>query len=213
MRLHSYYRSSSAWRVRIVLNLKKVEHQIVPVDLSPGVSEQLGAAFLSQNPQGQVPVLELDDGALLTQSVAIVEYLEERFPEPPLLPRAPEDRARVRKLVEIVSSGIQPYQNLSLRRELATLGIENPEKLVQGYIRRGLEVLETEAPSTSGAFLAGDQVTLADAFLVPQLYASRRFGVATDPYPTLLRVERACEILPAFQAAHPSAQPDARPDP
>jgi maleylpyruvate isomerase len=208
IRLHSYYRSTSAWRVRIGLHLKRLAHEIVPVHLLGNAQHQ--SAFAAQNPMRQVPVLEIGDGAdtfRLTQSLAILEYLEERFPDPPLLPRELGFRARARELAELVNSGIQPLQNLDLRKRLHQAGVE-PDSIIQGYIQRGMEALERRAQETAGRFLVRDGVTFADILLVPQLYASNRFGVPTEAFPTLTRVGRECEALAAFQAAHPNAQPD-----
>jgi maleylpyruvate isomerase len=208
IRLHSYFRSSSAWRVRIALHLKGLAHEIVAVHL-PG-DEQHKASFATRNPMRQVPVLEIADGAEvfeLTQSMAILEYLEERFPEPPLLPASRNLRARVRELAELVNSGIQPLQNLDFRKTLQKAGVA-PDPIIQGYIRKGMEALERRAQETAGRFLVSDGVTFADILLVPQLYASNRFGVPVAGFPTLERVGRECEALAAFQAAHPNAQPD-----
>jgi maleylpyruvate isomerase len=212
IRLHSYYRSSSAWRVRIALHLKGLPHEIVPVHL-PG-NEQHQASFAAQNPMRQVPMLEIGEGASafrLTQSLAILEYLEERFPDPPLLPRDLVLRARARELAELVNSGIQPLQNLDLRKRLHEAGVD-PDPIIQGYIQRGMEALERRAQETAGRFLVGDSVTFADILLVPQLYASNRFGVPTAAFATLERVGRECDALPAFQAAHATAQPDYDPN-
>jgi len=210
VRLHSYFRSSSAWRVRIALAWKGITHELVPVHLVRGGGEQRKPEFLAKNPMAQVPVLEISEPGgtfRLTQSMAILEYLEERFPEPPLLPRDPEQRARVRELSELVNSGIQPLQNLVLRKALHQAGIA-PEPLVEKFITSGLQALEARAVSTAGRFLVSDSVTFADIYLVPQLHASARFGVDVFAFPTLRRVAEACEALPAFQAAHPNAQPD-----
>jgi maleylpyruvate isomerase len=155
-------------------------------------------------------MLELGEGAehfTLTQSLAILEYLEERFPDPPLLPQDISLRARARELAELVNSGIQPMQNLDFRKRLHKAGVE-PDPIIQGYIQRGMEALERRALETAGRFLVRDGVTFADILLVPQLYASNRFGVSTAAFPTLERVGRECETVAAFQAAHPNAQPD-----
>jgi maleylpyruvate isomerase len=163
---------------------------------------------------GQVPVLEVDgpNGPFrLTQSIAILEYLEETHPEPSLFPKTPELRARARELAEIVNSGIQPFQNLRLLREVKALGAD-AYPVTRSYIQTGLAALEQHATSTAGKFLIGDAVTIADVYLVPQLYAARRFSVPVEPYPTLLRIEAACGELPAFQSAHPNAQPDFDPN-
>jgi maleylpyruvate isomerase len=208
IRLHSYFRSTSAWRVRIALHLKGLAFETVAVQLSQ--SQQHQAAFAARNPMRQVPVLEIADGSEefhLTQSMAILEYLEERFPEPPLLPRDLGLRARSRELAELVNSGIQPLQNLDVRKTLEMAGAD-ADRIIRGYILKGMEALERRAKETAGRFLVRDSVTFADILLVPQLHASNRFGVPTEPFPTLERVGRECEAMVAFQAAHPNAQPD-----
>jgi maleylacetoacetate isomerase len=208
IRLYSYWRSSSAWRVRLGLAWKRVTHELVLVNLLRG--EQSEASFLERNPLAQVPVLEVSEGPglfRLTQSVAILEYLEERFPERPLLPAALDERARVRQLVEVVNAGTQPLQNLALRRTLEAANAD-ATRFVAGAITRGLGAMESIALDTAGQHLVRESVTLADIYLVPQLYVARRFGVDLEPYPTLRRVEAACAALAEFQSAHPNAQPD-----
>jgi maleylpyruvate isomerase len=214
MKLSSYWRSSSAWRVRIGLAYKGIEHELVFVHLLRDGGEQRRPDFAKKNPMAQVPVLEVDgpDGVFrLTQSMAILEYLEEVKPEPPLFPKVPELRARARELAEIVNSGIQPLQNLRFLREMQALGVDGLP-VTRGYIATGLAALERHAVAGARTFLMGDAVSIADVYLVPQLYAARRFGVELDPYPTLLRIEKACETLPAFQKAHANAQPDFDPN-
>jgi maleylpyruvate isomerase len=211
--LYSYFRSSSAWRVRIALALKGVPFELVPVHLARGGGEQHSPSFAARNALEQVPVLEVSDANgdfVLTQSIAILEYLEERFPEPPLLPKEPELRARVRQMAEIVNSGIQPFQNLGFQKILKAAGAD-PAPIVNSHITRGLAALEGIAKTTAGRFLVRDGVTFADTVLVPQLSAARRFGVDVEKFPTLLRVEAECVALPAFQAADPNAQPDFEP--
>jgi maleylpyruvate isomerase len=208
LRLHSYFRSSSAWRVRIALAFKGLPHELVPVPLLGGAQHE--GEFVARNPLEQVPVLEVFDGEAsftLTQSLAMLEYLEERFPEPRLLPAEPELRARARQLAEIVNSGIQPFQNLTFQKLLKAAGIE-PIPVARGYIERGLGALEAIAKTTAGRFLVRDGVTFADILLVPQLFAARRHAVDVEGFPTLRRVELECSALPAFEAAHPNAQPD-----
>jgi maleylpyruvate isomerase len=210
MRLYGYWRSSSAWRVRIALAYKDIACEIVPVHLVRGGGEQHLPAFLRHNPMGQVPVLELDGDSgpsYLSQSMAILEYLEEIRPEPPLLPADRMGRARARQLAEIVNSGTQPLQNLKLQQALRAAGLD-PGPLVRGFIATGLAALETLSTSTAGRFLVGDQPTFADVFLVPQLFAARRLQLDLAAFPTLLRIESTCADLPAFVAAHPDAQPD-----
>jgi maleylpyruvate isomerase len=213
MRLHSYWRSSSAWRVRIGLQLKGIPCEIVPVHLLRGGGEQFRAEFLGLNPLAQVPVLEVEGAGPggttfhLSQSMAILEYLDERHPTPPLLPRDPAGRARARQLAEVVNAGIQPFQNLRLQNAIKAAGAD-PKPLVKAFNADGLAALERLAAESAGTFLVGDDLTLADLYLVPQLYGARRNGVDVEAYPTLRRVERTCEALPAFQSAHPDAQPD-----
>jgi maleylpyruvate isomerase len=210
MRLFGYWRSSATWRVRCALQLKGLAYEVVPVHLVRDGGEQRGDAHRARNPMAQVPVLELDDGALLTQSVAILEYLDEVHPSPPLLPADPVGRAHTRALVEVVNSGIQPLQNLSVLAAVRALGGDADAWAAQA-IATGLRALEALAAPRAGRFLVGDAPTLADCVLVPQLYNARRFGVSLDEVPTLRRAEASAEALPAFQAAHPSVQPDAVP--
>ncbi|MFO7177197.1 MAG: maleylacetoacetate isomerase [Pseudomonadota bacterium] len=210
MKLYGYYRSSCSYRVRIALNLKGIEVEHVPVHLVRGGGEQFAPEFVTKNPMAQVPLLELDSGEVLAQSVAIVEYLEETVPTPALLPRDPYQRARVRALVEMVNSGIQPLQNSLVLKELTKRNVDSTD-WARLFVRRGLEALEHTAAGTAGRYLVGDALTLADVYLVPQLYNARRFGVDLAPFPTLLRVEAACLSLPAFDRARPERQPDAEP--
>ena len=216
MKLYSYYRSSSAWRVRIALHYKGIPHELVPVHLLHEGGEQHRPDFEIVNPLRQVPVLELDDandaepGAprFLSQSMAILEYLEERFPDPPLLPPAPALRARARQLAEMVNSGMQPFQNITLQNEVRGMG-HDPLAFTRAFLLRGLGALARVAAETAGRFLVGDQPTFADAYLVPQLFGARRHHIDVEIFPLLRRVEQACEELPAFRAARPEAQPDA----
>ncbi|HEX5659036.1 MAG TPA: maleylacetoacetate isomerase [Polyangiales bacterium] len=208
MRLYSYWRSSSAYRVRIVLALKAVPYEYVAVNLLPTICEQRSEAFAAINPMQQVPTLEWTDGSRLTQSVAIVELLDELHPEPPLLPKQPLLRARVREIVELINSGIQPLQNTATLAELRRLGGEDAARSwAASALAQGLAALEARAQP--GRFLVGDAPSLADVFLVPQLYNARRFGLALEAYPRLLAAEVAANALPAFQRARPEAQPDA----
>jgi maleylpyruvate isomerase len=218
MKLYDYWRSSSAWRVRIALHLKGIAYERHPVNLiapGPGGGEQHAASYTALNPLGQVPLLELDAteaGASpirsIAQSMAILEFLDERFPAPPLLPAEPLLRARARQLAEMVNAGIQPLQNLSTTEFVKHELSGDAGAWCRHFVPRGLAALEATAAPTAGTFLLGDAVTLADVYLVPQLYAARRFNVDLGAYPTLLRAEAACAALPAFVAAHPDQQPE-----
>lgn len=213
MKLYGYWRSSCSWRVRIALGIKQLDYEYVPVHLLEG--EQLSPAHAQRNPMAQVPVLEVEhDGRTerLGQSLAIIEYLEERHPKPALLPADPVLRARARQLAEIVNSGIQPMQNLALLRHLEHVAPAVDRKAFPAhFVARGLGALEALAAVTAGRYLVGDDVSVADVCLVPQLYGARRFGIALEPYPTLIAVEARLAELEAFQAAHADRQPDASP--
>lgn len=209
--LWAYWRSSASWRVRIGLQLKGLPYEVEPVHLLREGGQQRQAAHAQRNPLRQVPVLELiHDGRRiqLTQSLAILDYLDRRFPEVPLSPADPLLRARAWQHAEIVNAGIQPVQNLTVLQEVVALG---GDKLAWGrrWIARGLHAMEALARDTAGAFLVGDQLTMADLCLVPQMYNARRFGVELSEVPLLTRIEARCSALPAFVAAHPDAQPDA----
>jgi maleylpyruvate isomerase len=216
MRLHNYWRSSASWRVRIALAYKRLRYQYLAVNLVQGGGEQYQPEYREINPLSQVPVLEIDDGSGrlrgIAQSMAILEYLEERFPTPPLLPAEPWERARARMLAEMVNSGIQPFQNAPSVLAYVKHSLGGDEQaFARHFVGRGLAALERSALETAGAFLVGDQPSFADVCLVPQLFAARRFGVDLAGLPTLLAVERACEALPPFAEARPERQPDAKP--
>jgi maleylpyruvate isomerase len=214
MILYDYWRSTSAWRVRIALNLKGISYERRVVNLVKEGGEQHAAAYRALNPLGQVPVLVDEDGShqpfTLTQSMAIIHYLEDRFPTPPLFPATPDLRARARQLAEIVNSGIQPLQNTSLSAALQAAGVADPRAVARTFNTRGLSALEAIATDTAGAFMLGDDLSIADVYLIPQLYSARRFGVDLEEFPTLTRVESTCAALPAFRAAHADAQTDAQ---
>ena len=212
MKLYSYFRSSAAYRVRIALALKGLEPEFAPVHLVRG--EQRGDEFRAKNPQALVPALELDDATVLTQSLAIIEYLDETHPQPPLLPRSPVDRARVRSLALLVACEVHPLNNARVLGYLTkTLGVTDEQRLAwyRHWVALGLEAFErrvADAPET-GRFCHGDTPTLADLCLVPQLFNARRFGSDLAGMPTLSRIESACLALPAFDRARPENQPDA----
>ncbi|MBI3144137.1 MAG: maleylacetoacetate isomerase [Pseudogulbenkiania sp.] len=208
--LYGYFRSSAAYRVRIALNHKGLDYMQAPVSLVKG--EQQGAAYLAINPQGLVPAL-LDNGALLTQSLAICEYLDEAYPDTPrLLPAAPVERARVRAIAQAIACEIHPLNNLRvlnyLKSELA-VGEEERKGWYRHWVEQGFAALEQTLANTAGSYCVGDAVTLADVCLLPQLFNARRFDVDLTPYPRLVTVGDVLERLPAFAAAHPSRQPDA----
>ena len=210
LRLHTYWRSSCAWRVRIGLGLKGLPWEPVYVHLLKDGGQQHAADFRARNPLGQVPVLEVeeDDGSVATfsQSLAILGYLDDRWPERSLVPADPAGRARARMLAEMVNAGIQPLQNLAVTQHLTTLGVDSAAWVKQ-FVTRGMDALEAQAGDAT--FLVGDAPGLAEACLVPQLYSCRRFGVDVSAYPRLLAVEARCAELPAFAAARPETQADA----
>lgn len=209
MKLHGYFRSSAAYRVRIALNLKGLKAEHLPHHLRKG--EQCAPAYLAINPQGLVPALESDGGVVLTQSVAIIEWLDEIHPEPPLLPKDPLQRARVRAFALAIACDTHPVQNLKVLARLRALGLA--EEKVQDWAawvnREGLSACETLIRDEPGPFCFATSPTLADLCLVPQLANARRFGVDVSAYPRLLKAEAAARALPAFADAAPGKQIDA----
>ena len=211
IKLYGYFRSSAAYRVRIALNLKNLSYEYVPVHLVKG--EQSDERYRSLNPQALVPLL-VEDGHKYTQSMAIIEYLDEKVPAPPLLPATSEDRARVRAIAQAIACDIHPLNNLRVLKYLTgTLGVDEDAKNAwyRHWIERGLGALETElaADSRTGAFCLGETPTLADICLVPQLANARRYAFSIEAYPTLGRIESHCLALEAFARAAPDRQPDA----
>ena len=201
--LHDYFRSSAAYRVRIALNLKDVEYESRPVDLREG--EQKSASYKALNPQGFVPMLEIDDRRL-TQSLAICDYLDSRFPEPPFLPADAGDRAHVLALALTIACDIHPLNNLRVLKYLSGPLQQDEDVRDKWYVywvTEGFEALEAMAKSRSGGFLFGNLPTLADICLVPQMYNARRFNVPLDAYPTLVRADASANAIAAFAAAHP----------
>jgi len=217
--LHNYWRSSASYRVRLGLAWKDLAYEYRIVNIIKDGGAQHTDAYRAKNPMAQVPTLEVIEDVgppvVLTQSLPILEYLDERWPQHPLLPlgashAAMATRAKVRALAELINAGIQPLQNLTTTRKVKALGGDD-QAWVQGFIASGLAAYEAAIVDTHGRYSVGDAVTLADCCLIPQLYSARRFGVSLDPYPRLRVIDAACADLPAFAAAHPDRQPDAVP--
>ncbi|HLG83421.1 MAG TPA: maleylacetoacetate isomerase [Bradyrhizobium sp.] len=209
MKLHGYFRSSASYRVRIALNLKGLRAEHLPHHLRKG--EQCAPAYLAINPQGLVPTLESDGGDILTQSLAIIEWLDETHPNPPLLPKDPLRRAKVRAFSMALACDTHPVQNLKVLARLRELGL--PEDQVKEWAawanREGLTACESLIAAEPGPFCFGAEPTMADLCLVPQLANARRFGVDVTAFPHLLQAEAAAKMLPAFADAAPERQIDA----
>ena len=211
MKLYSYFRSSASFRVRIVLNLKQLPYETVPVHLVKNGGEQFAPAYLALNPQGVVPSLE-NDGEILLQSSAICEYLNEVQPEPALLPSDLAQRAWVRSVCNMVACDIHPVNNLRVLTYLTkTLGHSEEQKMAwyRHWIAQGFDALEKVLAQKAGRYCWGDTVTLADAFVIPQIWNANRFACPLDDFPTLRRVHENAMMLPEFVQAAPASQPDA----
>ena len=211
MKLYNFFRSGTSHRLRIALNLKGLTYEYVPVDLR--TEQHLGADYKALNPQGLVPAL-IDDGRVLIQSPAIIEWLEERYPSPPLLPQALEQRARVRALAAVIGCDVHPLNNRRILEALRKdFGADEAavNRWCGRWIIEGFDALEAllAADPERGRFCFGDTPTLADVFLVPQIESARRFKVDMTRWPKLLEVDRACAELDAFRRAAPAVQPDA----
>jgi maleylpyruvate isomerase len=209
MKLHGYFRSSASYRVRIALNLKGLSAKHLPHHLRKG--EQCAPAYLAINPQGLVPTLEDDVGAVLTQSLAILEWLDETHPTPPLLPKDPLRRAKIRAFAMALACDTHPVQNLKVLARLRQLGLAE-EKVTEWAAwanREGLSACETLIAGEAGPFCFGSAPSIADLCLVPQLANARRFGVDVAAYPRLLKAEAAAKAMKAFADAAPDQQPDA----
>lgn len=200
--LHSYFRSSCSWRVRTAFALKGIDYEYKAVNLLK--KEQLSDAYLAVNPMGQVPALKID-GVLMTQSLPIIEYLEETRPDVPLLPQDPIQRCLVRQITEMINAGMQPLQNLGLIR---FVGADRKLELGNTFITQGFVALEKTLASSAGKYCVGDDVTMADVFLVPQVYNAGRFEVDMTAFPIISRINDALSELDAFKVSHPSKQPD-----
>jgi maleylacetoacetate isomerase/maleylpyruvate isomerase len=207
LRLYSYWRSSAAYRVRIALNLKELDYEIVPVSLAPGVAEHRGEAYRAKNPQMLVPYLE--DGELgIAQSMAILEYLEEAYPGMHLLPQSEPARSQVRAFCNMIACDIHPLNNLRVMNYIKKEFDADPTgDWYTHWVHEGFRA--AEAIASDGPYVFGANVTLADAFLVPQVYNARRFKVPLDDFPKLVAATNACNELTAFQDAAPEAQSDA----
>ncbi len=209
MILHGYWRSGAAYRTRIALALKRQAYETQGVDLRTGAHKS--EVFVALNPQGMVPALELD-GAVLTQSPAILEWLEETCPAPALLPAAPVDRAHVRAMAALIGCDIHPLNNLRVGKALReTFGADQPaiDAWAASWILPGFEALEALVARHGKGWCFGDAPTLADCYLIPQVYSARRFNVPLEAFPRLLAIDTLASQHPAFIAAHPNAQPDA----
>jgi maleylacetoacetate isomerase len=209
--LYSAWRATAPYRVRIGLALKGVGYDYAPVDLIKG--EQREPAYRAVNPQGLTPTLDLGDGHVLTQSLAILEWLEETRPEPPLLPKAPLDRAAVRAMAGIIACDIHPLNNTRVGRALNKLGVSQADNLawIHRWITDGFDTLEPMVARHGEGFAFGATPTIADCCLIPQVYSANRYEVDLSPYPAIRAVADRAAEHPAFQAAHPNRQPDAKP--
>lgn len=206
MKLYSFHSSSGAYRVRIALALKGIAADMAFIDLTKG--GQKTPEYAAVNPLMQVPALITDDGDTLTSSLAIMEYLEETHPTPPLLPEAPLARARVRAIIDSMAADIAPINNLKIRKYITGELGRDEKEWIQHWTHSGLAGVEKLVAAGAGTCCFGDTPTLADCVLVPQLFHARRFGCDLSAYPTLTRIDAVCNEHPAFKAAHPSQQPD-----
>lgn len=209
MILHGYWRSGTSYRTRIALNLKGVAYERAALDLRTGA--QKSERFLALNPQGLVPALETDDGLVLTQSPAILEWLEEAFPEPPLLPSDAGGRAQVRAMAALIGCDIHPLNNLRVLKAVRAMGADQAgvDAWAGQWIIDGFTALEALVARHGDGWCFGSAPTLADCYLIPQLYSARRFNVELSAFPRLLEIEAQAEAHPAFIDAQPENQPDA----
>lgn len=208
--LYSYFRSSTSYRVRIALNMKGVAYDLMPINILKG--EHREAAYVAINPSQGVPALK-EDGHILTQSLALLDYIDERWPTPPLLPSDPAAKAQVRALCQIVACDIHPINNLRVLNYLTgTLQLTEEQKKdwMQHWLAEGLLALEAMVKPLASDYCFGNQLTLADICLVPQVFNAERFGHDMAAYPTLKAIAERCRALPAFERAHPANQPDAQ---
>lgn len=210
LKLYSYFRSSASYRVRIALHWKGLDFTYVPVHLVKDGGQQNQDEFRRVNPMGHVPALD-HNGFLVAETVAIVDYLDRVFPQRPLFPSSPRDRALVLQMVEMINSGVQPLQNLKVNQFLEKEfkhDKSDVERWNKHWIEKGLTSLERFLEKTAGTHCLGGEITAADAFLIPQCFSSRRFGVMIEQFPVIARLEQQALKLEAFQKAHPEKQPD-----
>ncbi|AWP16566.1 Maleylacetoacetate isomerase isoform 2 [Scophthalmus maximus] len=201
--LHGYFRSSCSWRVRIAFALKGIEYDQVPVNLIKDGGQQLTEEYTTLNPMQQVPAVEID-GTTLSQSLAVIQYIDETRPGPRLLPADPKKRAQVRMISDVIASGIQPLQNLYVIQKIGTEKVQ----WAQHFIDRGFKALEPILKETAGKYCVGDEISMADICLVPQVYNAVRFKVDVEQYPTIKRLNQTLVEIQAFKVSHPSCQPD-----
>lgn len=210
IKLYSYFRSSSSYRVRIALNLKNLDYQIVPIHLLKDGGEQFKSEFKKLNAAQRIPAIDID-GAIVSQSVAIMEFLESQFPQPALYPSDPLKKAHCRQLIEIINSDIQPLQNLSVLKKLVIdYGFDESKKedWIRHWIRLGFNSFESLLSKTSGQFCLDDKPGVADCYLAPQVFNAQRFNLDMNPYPRIRSIYQNCMELEAFQKAAPENQPD-----
>ena len=212
LKLYGYWRSSAAYRVRIALNLKGLEYDQEPVHLVRDGGEQHRPEYAATNPQRLIPVLQHGQ-RMIRQSLAIIEYLDELWPDPPLLPVSPRERARARALALLVACDIHPLNNLRVLQYLEreyNAPLSERETWIKHWIVEGFDAFEALLVEdlSRGDYCEGESPGIADCCLIPQVYNARRFGVSLDPYPNIRRIEAACLALPAFDAARPELQPD-----
>ncbi|XP_049451674.1 maleylacetoacetate isomerase isoform X2 [Epinephelus fuscoguttatus] len=201
--LHGYFRSSCSWRVRIAFALKGIEYDQAPVNLIKDGGQQLTEQYKALNPMQQVPAVEID-GITLSQSLAVIQYIDETRPGPRLLPVHPKKRAQVRMISDVIASGIQPLQNLYV---IQKIGAEKVQ-WAQHFIERGFQALEPILKQTAGKYCVGDEISMADICLVPQVYNAERFKVDVGQYPTIKRLNQTLLEIEAFKVSSPSCQPD-----
>ncbi|XP_034714161.1 maleylacetoacetate isomerase isoform X2 [Etheostoma cragini] len=201
--LHGYFRSSCSWRVRIAFALKGIEYDQAPVNLIKDGGQQLTEQYKALNPMQQVPAVEID-GIILSQSLAVIQYIDETRPGPRLLPADPKKRAQVRMISDVIASGIQPLQNLYV---IQKIGAEKGQ-WAQHFIDRGFQALEHILKQTAGEYCVGDEISMADICLVPQVYNAERFKVDVGQYPTIKRLNQTLLEIEAFKVTNPSCQPD-----